>query len=321
MTPNQIENQLNLWHGLSGGKATLINLSENHTFRIDMKDGAKHIIRVHRPDYQTFNAINSELTWLKALKNDTDLSLITPIKGIDNQLVQQVVLDKNNKSYAVRFAFEKGREADNEQDEHLFSHLGHFAANCHNHAQNWQIPAGFERPTWSASAILDEDGLWGNWRIAANVKGENKQVLERLDKNLREILAQYGKNENNFGLIHADMRLANILVHKGKSRLIDFDDCGFGWFGYDFAAAISFFEDSEKIPILKKKWLNAYRKVRKFTKTDEIMLDAMIMLRRMALLAWIESHSETDLAKSLQQNFAKNTVKLANRFLDGNLYI
>ncbi len=38
------------------------------------------------------------------------------------------------------------------------------------------------------------------------------------------------------------MRLANLLIDGDRVTLIDFDDCGFGWFMYDFAAAISFFE-------------------------------------------------------------------------------
>jgi len=315
LKPELLEMQLRHWHELKGGKATLINLSENHTFCIDMPDKTKHIIRVHRPNYQTFAAINSELMWLEALRSDTELNLITPLAGINNKLVQQLKTEGDNISHAVRFAFEKGQEADHEKDEHLFSDLGRFAAICHNHAQKWETPKGFSRPIWNASAILDRDGLWGDWRSAPNVKGEVREVLERLDYRLREQLNEYGTSSKHFGLIHADMRLANILRYEGHSRLIDFDDCGFGWFAYDFAAAISFFEDSEKVPFLKQKWLKAYRKYRKFSNKDEAMMDALIMLRRMALLAWIGSHSETDLAKSLKKGFAKNSAKMASKFL------
>ncbi|MCF6344812.1 MAG: phosphotransferase [Devosiaceae bacterium] len=321
MQANQLETQLHLWHGLNGGKATLINLSENHTFRIDMPDASKHIIRVHRPNYQTFAAINSELMWLKALKNGTVLNLITPLVGINENLVQQVKTMSGNISHAVRFAFEKGQEADDEKDEHLFSDLGRFAAICHNHVQQWETPKGFSRPIWSEGAILDRDGLWGDWRSAPNVNGEVRAVLEQLDFRLREQLKEYGTCSKHFGLIHADMRLANILVYNNTSRLIDFDDCGFGWFAYDFAAAISFFEDSKKVPFLKEKWLSAYRKYREFSTTDETMMDTLIMLRRMALLTWIGSHSETDLAKSLQGDFAKNSAILAKNYLNGVLYI
>ncbi len=321
MTPKQLEKQLHLWHNLKGAKATLLNLSENHTFLLKAQDGTKHIIRVHRPLYQTYQAINSELCWLRALNEDSGLNLIRPISGVDGKFVQQVNINEEQQTYAVRFAFENGKEAECEWDEDLFADLGYFAANCHNHVEKWEKPKDFIRPIWDENTILNEDGIWGDWRKAPNVTGKIRKILQELDKVLRLRLRQYGKESDRFGLIHADMRLANILINNGKTRLIDFDDCGFGWFAYDFAAAISFFEDSEKIPQLKQIWLKSYRQYRNFSKKDEAMLDSLIMLRRMALLAWIGSHSETELARKLKYNFAQNTAKMAKNYLNGKLYI
>ena len=319
MTPDQIETYLDLWPGLEGGKATLINLSENHTFRVGTPDEKHHILRVHRPDYQSQDAIESELIWLQALARDTKLPVIKPRSGRNGKLVQ--LLDRNDVAprHAVSFAFEQGAEPESAFLPHLFSDLGRFAAICHTHVQNWQPPIGFTRPTWNAGAILDADGLWGNWRTAPHVTGEVRDILDRLDQALRVDLDHYGSGPDRFGLIHADMRLANVLVHKGKTRLIDFDDCGFGWFAYDFAAAVSFFEDSPEVPEFKAIWLEAYRKVRKFSPEDEGAIDATILLRRMALLAWIGSHSETELAQSHAKDFAHNSAKLAEAYLSASI--
>ncbi len=315
MQAKQLETQLRLWNGLKGGKATLINLSENHTFRIDMADGAKHIIRVHRPLYQSLAAIKSELLWLQALKNDTDLPLITPLAGVDGELVQQVALGNSKTSYAVRFAFEEGQEGDNANLHDIFADLGRFAAICHSHVERWQMPASFFRPTWNLNTILDKNGLWGDWRKAPKVEAEILEILEKAEVKARFKLSKYGTEKHRFGLIHADMRFANVLVDNGKSRLIDFDDCGFGWFAYDFAASVSFFEHSEIVPELKQIWLKAYRGIRPFSYADEEIIDATIFLRRMALLAWVESHKETKLAQSHVGDFAENSAQLAERFL------
>jgi Ser/Thr protein kinase RdoA (MazF antagonist) len=259
--------------------------------------------------------IKSELLWLKDLSQDTELELITPLVGKNDELVQQVKRQGNNNSYAVRFAFEKGIESDGADQKAVFADLGRFAAICHLHVERWQKPKGFFRPTWNASAILDKDGLWGDWRQAPKVVGEIKATLEKAELKLHKALATYGMSSDRFGLIHADMRSANILVDNGKSRLIDFDDCGFGWFAYDFAASVSFFEHSDIVPELKEIWLKSYRKIRPFSKTDEDMLDAMILLRRMALLAWVQSHKETDLAQYYVKDFAINSASLAEKFL------
>ena len=43
--------------------------------------------------------------------------------------------------------------------------------------------------------------------------------------------------------------------------VIDFDDCGFGWLVYDFAAAISFLEHDPIVPALQQAWIAGYATV------------------------------------------------------------
>ena len=45
------------------------------------------------------------------------------------------------------------------------------------------------------------------------------------------------------------------------------------------------------------------------------MIDTLILLRRMALLAWIGSHADTDLAKAHADRFATDTAAMARRYL------
>ncbi|MEL0058294.1 MAG: phosphotransferase, partial [Alphaproteobacteria bacterium] len=99
------------------------------------------------------------------------------------------------------------------------------------------------------------------------------------------------------------------------TRLIDFDDCGFGWFMYDFAAGISFMEEHPQVPALREAWLDGYRAVRPLAREDEVEIDSFIMLRRMALLAWTGSHAGTDLARSQAPHFAAGTARLAEAYL------
>jgi Ser/Thr protein kinase RdoA (MazF antagonist) len=216
----------------------------------------------------------------------------------------------------VLFEFEAGAEPVVGDDlAPVFAQLGEFAARCHAHVEHWQPPARFERQIWTEGAILDPDAIWGDWRAAPGVAGAIRAQLDHLDLALRRRLSAYGQNRDRFGLIHADMRLANLLVEDGVTRIIDFDDSGFCWFGYDFAAAISFFEDSDTVPALRAAWLEGYRRHRAFSHEDEAMLDTLVMLRRMALLAWSGSHAETELAQSIHNSYAQRTAELAERYL------
>jgi len=98
-------------------------------------------------------------------------------------------------------------------------------------------------------------------------------------------LAHLGKALHRCGLIHADFRLANLLIHEGNVRVIDFDDCGLGWFLYDAASAVTFFEDRPEVPALLDAWLEGYRRVRPLAKEDETELWTLIMMRRLTVFA------------------------------------
>ncbi|MBN9317779.1 MAG: phosphotransferase [Devosia sp.] len=307
-----VRENLARWPAAAGGTPVLINLSENHTFRVDGDGGVRHVLRLNRPHYQSRGAIGSELAWLEAITDDTDIPVPRPIPGADGDIVQEVAPDR----YAALFAFEPGVEPQPDADlAPLFATLGRYAATLHNHVATWTQPEKFVRPIWDAAGILDPAGPWGDWRAAPHVEGETLETLSTLDSALRADLRAYGTDIDRFGLIHADMRLANLLIDGDQTILLDFDDCGHGWFLYDLAASLSFIETSPQVPALIRAWLGAYLEVRPLRAEDLRMIDAMILLRRMALLAWIGSHGETDLAQSHADRFALDTAALARKYL------
>ncbi len=60
-----------LWGVSSAARMTLLNISENATYRIDEPGlSAPLILRVHRTGYHSIDAIRSELAWMKALKDE-----------------------------------------------------------------------------------------------------------------------------------------------------------------------------------------------------------------------------------------------------------
>ena len=303
-----IEASLGLWDETRSGHARLVNLSENHTFRVDAPAG-RFMLRVHRPGYQSAAAIESELAWLGALQGA--LPVPRPLAGLHGRLLQSLPTGH----HVVLFAAEPGIEPPEDGDlAPLFEVLGRYAARLHDHAQSWNRPASFTRQAWTAASILDPAGLWGDWRGAPGAEAV-LAPLTALDRQLRQRLQAYGMSADRYGLIHADMRLANLLVDGDHVTLIDFDDCGFCWFLYDLAASLSFVETRRDLRTLIDAWVAGYTPVRPLTSEDLAMIEPMILLRRMALLAWIGSHGETDLAKEHAPRFAADTVALAARLL------
>lgn len=308
---------LGLWDLPGDAAARLINISENATYIVENPTGYRSILRVHREDYHTERAIECELLWMDALNAED--CVVTPdvIPGKDGKAVQRAELPGElNERFLVMFEFVEGEQPDESHDLVApFEELGEMAAKTHNHTIGWKKPQPFERLTWDLDTVFGTNPTWGNWRDGPNIDAEAKQVLEQVEATVKSRLEAFGKSEQRYGLIHADMRLANLLIDKGTTRLIDFDDCGFGWFLYDFAAGISFFEESPEIPALRDAWVKGYRKIRTMSDTEEREIDSFIMLRRMALLAWIGSHINVPEAQALAGDFGRISAELGEKYL------
>jgi len=312
------ENALSLWELPAGASVRLINVSENATYLVEAPGGYKAVLRVHRENYHPRRAIECELAWIDALSAGEVVTTPGYFLGRDGDVIQQTGIDGlDAERFLVLFNFVEGNAPDESGDmSGGFEELGAIAARCHGHVLAWAKPEPFERLTWDVDAVFGETPTWGDWRDAPEVDADVRLTLEKVEATIRQRLESYGKAPQRYNLIHADMRLANLLVDDSGTRLIDFDDCGLGWFMYDFAASISFIEDDPRIPDLKAAWLRGYRSVRNLSAEDEAEIETFIMLRRMALLAWIGSHIEAPEPQELAPGFAATTARLGQAYLE-----
>ncbi len=310
---------LERWRFLSGTSVKLINVSENRTYLIETPRQRPTILRVHRHGYRSLAEIESELAWARSLTESGGILTPSPIAGCDGKEVQIVSHPRSGLPIqAVLFEFADGEHPDSRHNLcPLFSTLGSLAASTHNHSSNWQPPPAFVRPSWGLEATFGKRSLWGNWRQAPNVSAKIVSVLERAEQVVSRRLQRLGRKPSIYGLIHADMRLANLLVDGERVVLIDFDDCGFGWHLYDFAAAVSFMESDPQVPELFDAWLSAYRKKRQLTAEVEREMASFVMLRRLALLAWVGSRADSTEPQQLASGFAAGTARLAETYLAG----
>ena len=290
-------------------------VSENTTYKVIDADGAALLVlRVHRAGYHTADEIRSELGWVEALDDAGVVEAARPLRRVDGERLSRID-DGTVWHHVSAFRFLAGEEP--KVGSHLadrFHDLGAITARLHGHAKSWQRPKGFVRKRWDFDAMFGARALWGDWRAAA-LDDAGRAVLEQLQATLDHRLADYGDGPDRFGLIHGDLRLANLLDDGTRLAVIDFDDCGFGWFAYDFAAAISFHEDDPAIPALQAAWLDGYRTVAPFEAESEAMLPTMIMARRLLLTAWLASRAGNDTDAEHGNGFAEGTVTLAERYL------
>jgi Ser/Thr protein kinase RdoA (MazF antagonist) len=303
--------------GLSGDTSVqLLEISENATFRADDPHAAGAVVlRVHRPGYRGVAEIESELAWIQALRAEGIVSTPRPLECASGGHIATFSTDGGLRE-VVAFEFMSGRQPSATDDlVRGFHDLGVVSARLHGHSRKWARPPGFTRKSWNFATTIGDTPLWGDWRAGLGLSTKGRKVLEQTASRLEAHINEYGTGVDRFGLIHADLRLANLLVDGDRIAVIDFDDCGFGWFGFDFAAAVSFIEDDPRIPELMASWVDGYRTVAPLADADRAMLPVFVMLRRLQLTAWVASHSETPTAQRMGADFTEGTVRLARDFL------
>jgi Ser/Thr protein kinase RdoA (MazF antagonist) len=198
-----------------------------------------------------------------------------------------------------------------------FERLGEVTAKLHRHSKSWILPGGFRRKRWDLEAMVGENGYWGPWRDAIGLDRPGMAVLEQALPLIEQRIDRFGVSADRFGLVHADLRLANLLVHGTHLRIIDFDDCGFSWFMYDFATAVSFIEHEPVVPELLRAWVLGYRKSAPLSAGELAEIPTFVVLRRILLTAWLASHSEIPFARQMGAGYTAGTVLLAQEFLRG----
>ena len=264
--------------------ASLINVSENSTFRVDdPRTGRCAALRVSRPDYHSKAAIESELSWMDALRAAAIVEPPVPIAARDGTWVTTVNGDMSGPPrHVVLFEWISGEEPNADGDlVPKFRLLGTLAADMHLHGISWRRPPWFRRYTCDYEVGLGPNALWGCWQDGLGMGHEERAILTRLDAEIYRRLTTYGKAAERFGLAHSDLRLANLLVEGDHIHVIDFDDCGSTWYMYDFATAVSFIEDDPRVPELMAAWVDGYNDRRSLSPSDEAILPTLVMFRRL----------------------------------------
>lgn len=301
----------------AGLSVRLINLSENATYAVEAPDGQKWALRIHRGGYHSRAAIASELAWLQDLRARQVVITPAPVPGRDGEIIQVVGHPRvTDPRHIVLSHWEAGAEPGIDADlDRPFEVLGEATARMHRHTRDWQRPSWFTRPAWNFATSLGDQPHWGRWRDGIGVDGEKGALFGRTAQVIERRLAAYGQGADRFGLIHCDLRLANLLIDGDAVKVIDFDDCGFSWFMYDAATPISFYEHEPQVPDLIEAWKTGYRRVMDLSPADEAEIPTFVMLRRLLLVAWIGSHSDTELAKSMGLAYTEGTMALCDRYI------
>lgn len=279
---------------------------DNTTFRVDTTHEERYVLRIHRP-LRTVNAVRSEMTWLAALRRETEFVVPEPIPTRDGDLLTVTSLEGiPEPRICVLFRWVEGRFLDAMLTPSHLERVGAFMAGLQSHGASFQRPDGFMRgrldhltdqarrisargdseATVRGQIDHPDDETAAIRLITEICSPEDGARVATILRKIREVQRAVGQGPETFGLIHGDLHQGNYLFHEGQVRAIDFDDCGYGYYLYDMAVTLSEVNWRKNTPALRKSFLTGYRSVRKLSPEHEQFLDTFIALRDLQLLIW-----------------------------------
>ena len=302
----------------AGVTVTMINLSENATYKIE--DRRRPEMGAPRPSrgLSSKTAIASELAWAMALRREAGVLTPVPVLGRDGELIQMVPHDLLPRPRnVVLFEWEAGSEPSENDVARPSRSSARRRRACIGTSRNWRSHRSSSVFTWDFETSLGAKPHWGRWQGRHGPRRPRSRPLfqPRRRPRSRSGLRRYRQGTGALRphpLRHAARQSPD---RRRTVKAIDFDDCGFSWLMYDCATTVSFFEHKPEVPELLAAWVRGYRRVTPLSVEDEAEIPTFVMLRRLLLLAWIGSHSETELAQSMGVVYTQDTVPLCEAYL------
>lgn len=363
---------LPLWGLPKDSTLKLLNFTENATFLVTTGDGRRQIMRVHRLDYATENSIRTELSWIFALRRETDLSLAKPLPMQNGEYVATIETPALSEArHVVCFSFVPGEppkdSSDSDaavgeiirktawipksvscplfkaaasvsdlggprpskmtaRDRSVYQTIGKILATLHRQSRCWQAPSCFERIEWDLEGTFGKQNNFYNTTYADPrwLSPGEIAAIDRARNVIEARLAAYGKGPSRYGMIHSDLRCANLLRDGEKITVLDFDDCGRGWYMYDIASVLSFMEHRKDWKEVLSEITAGYETILPIPEEDRAELPTFVMLRRIGLLESLLSRigcvaagsgEAAELTPEILSFYARGTADLSRRYV------
>jgi Ser/Thr protein kinase RdoA (MazF antagonist) len=312
---------------VDAAQLSLLKYRENAVFKVtESGTGDRFVLRLHRPGYHSDAELRSELQWMAAL-HDAGVETPSAVPTASGDIIVTVSHDavpEPRQCDLLRWIdgtvvgdIEGGRVGSAEEVRSGYRLAGRLAALIHNHGAQWQRPPGFTRPHLDFEGLIGSRAYWGAYGACTLLSAEQVALLDRAKQGIAAALATFGQAPDRYGLTHGDFLPENLLRDGDSLRIIDFDDCGFGWHVMDLATSLLWLLGQPQYDHALAGFVAGYRSARALPDEHLEMLPVFLLARAMTYVGWCGSRPETPMAQEKGPMVVAATLFLAHQFVGG----
>ncbi|MDQ2996734.1 MAG: phosphotransferase [Chloroflexota bacterium] len=283
-------------------RLTALMHGDNTTFRVDLANGERYVLRIHRSAGKTPELVHSELSWLAALEQEAELVVPSPVPTRAGELLTIARVEGvPEPRICVLFRWISGRFVDDGLTPTHLQRVGAFMARLQLSGARFNLPDGFVRGRLDnlygkprgislaharQQADNPEDEATAIQLVTEVCSPEDGRAVEQLIRRIRAVQRSLGHGPEAFGLIHGDLHQENYLFDRGQVHAIDFDDCGYGHYVYDIAVTLFNVRGQDRTLLLREGFLAGYRSIRPLSTEHEQYIDTFFDLRDLQMMIW-----------------------------------
>jgi Ser/Thr protein kinase RdoA (MazF antagonist) len=299
-------------YGLDGARVRFVQYTANIIYRIEVQGPTlvrghqgpcvsnRYLLRVLYTN--DLEGVKGEMTWLAALSRQAGLPVPEPVPTLDGELVTRVCTTGVPQGRLVSLMrWIDGRRLTHGFRPDHFQVWGRMVARLHEFAAGWQPPKGFERPVWDW-----EGQLGGRYfrctveELVASMPEHLQEPFQTVSQEARVVMEGLGKGPDAYGLIHADMFPENVLFKAGEAYIIDFEDCGFGYWLWDIAVALCLQPWTEEWYRQRDAFLEGYAQVCTLPESQLQHLDLFMAAQYATMVLWASLFIKNDPARQAE---------------------
>lgn len=217
--------------------------------RVGTDLGEVYLLRMYAPPRSRWEgrlrsrpALTSQSSWLRSLAREFGSRVPEPIAARDGSHGVTATFEGATRNCVlyrwvrgeikplVRLSPEESRS------------LGSFVARLHDHSEENPQFAGLGGPKWGWGEVLGPEARI--WRHGRRVYSEEEMgVFAAVSRRVRKELRWLGERPDVYGVIHRDLRPANVVFDGEDAGAIDFENCGRGHYLYDIALMLMIVDD------------------------------------------------------------------------------
>lgn len=297
---------------------TLVVERENAVFRIEAGSAGTFALRVHRAGYHSDAQLRSQVLWARVLQHDGVVHTADIVDALDGSpfaIVSEPAVPEPRQVSLLRWVDGVALSDLGGGDAALFERLGALMARLHEHSEGWSPPPDFDALRWDTDGLVGDDPEWGRFWEYEGLDVADRDVMLEFRSRARTELDRWGQGPDRFALVHGDFLPENLLVNGDDVTLLDFDDCGFGWFLFDVATALAMPSLRPDFALLRDAFIGGYRQHRAFGSDDIAALPLFLAVRAATYAGWVHTRSHTEFAKALGPMIVSAAVGSARDYL------